>query len=317
MSNSMNKIDKTYIEIFNNNNLVPIKDFFEKNKPFTLTVNCMTYNHKNYIRKCLDGILSQETNFAFEVIVHDDASTDGSTEIIKEYAQRYPHIIKPYLENENQYKKDGYKTIFKIFSKESKGKYIAYCEGDDYWIDPHKLQKQVEILEKNKNVQMVYTGFKCINAQGDIIKRPDREKLVNKSKSGDVFASLLRRNFIMTLTMCCRKEIVSSSVFLEAQIIQDYLIALLCAALGDLIYIPDQTGCYRLSPNGAMQTQSRLVFKRNCWIRGYVFKLFVQKKFRSRSFIKKVLVYASYSVTKLRTSYTLLKWFIKDNYIKL
>ena len=118
----------------------------EENDILMVSVRCATYNHVNYIRQCLDGFVMQRTNFRFEVIVHDDASTDGTTEIIREYAEKYPDIIKPMYETENQYSKDVKAMNIRINNRLT-GKYIAICEGDDYWIDPLKLQKQVDFLD--------------------------------------------------------------------------------------------------------------------------------------------------------------------------
>ena len=113
-----------------------------------VTICCTAYNHEPYIRQCLEGFVMQKANFHFEAIVHDDASTDGTAVIIQEYAEKYPNIIKPIYETENQYsKKDG--SLAKIMNEHMHGKYIAMCEGDDYWIDPLKLQKQVDFLEQN------------------------------------------------------------------------------------------------------------------------------------------------------------------------
>lgn len=120
-----------------------------------VTIRCLVYNHEPYLRQCLDGFVMQKTNFSFEAIVHDDASTDGSAAIIKEYADRYPDIIKPILEIENQYSKhDG--TIGRIMRENTHGKYVAMCEGDDYWIDPLKLQKQVDFLEHHPECSMCF-----------------------------------------------------------------------------------------------------------------------------------------------------------------
>lgn len=105
-----------------------------------LTIQCIAYNQAPYIRQCLEGFCMQKTNFRFEAIVHDDASTDDTALIIREYAEKYPDIIKPIYETENQYsKKDG--SLRRIMNKHTCGKYVAYCEGDDYWTDPLKLQK--------------------------------------------------------------------------------------------------------------------------------------------------------------------------------
>lgn len=123
-----------------------------------VSIRCITYNHEPYIRQCLEGFVMQKTNFRFEAIVHDDASTDRTADIIREYAAKYPNIIKPIYETENQYsKRDG--SLRRIMDAACTGKYIALCEGDDYWIDPLKLQKQVDFLEANPEY-----GMCCGNA---------------------------------------------------------------------------------------------------------------------------------------------------------
>lgn len=108
-----------------------------------VTIRCAAFNHGQYIRQTLDGFVMQKTNFAFEAIVHDDASTDNTADIIREYAEKYPDIIKPFFEKENQYSKGG-KEIERIFEENSRGKYMVICEGDDFWTDSLKLQKQVD-----------------------------------------------------------------------------------------------------------------------------------------------------------------------------
>lgn len=115
-----------------------------------VSIRCLVYNHEPFLRQCLDGFVMQKTTFPFEAIVHDDASTDGSAAIIREYAEKYPDIIKPIYETENQYsKRDG--SIGRIIdaAMHPNSKYIATCEGDDYWTDPNKLQIQVDFLESH------------------------------------------------------------------------------------------------------------------------------------------------------------------------
>ena len=120
-----------------------------------VTVQCLVYNHEPFLRKCLDGFVMQETTFPFEVLVHDDASTDGSAAIIREYAERYPEIIKPIYETENQHSKhDGSLRRIVHGSAHPAAKYIALCEGDDYWTDAHKLQKQISFLESHPDYTM-------------------------------------------------------------------------------------------------------------------------------------------------------------------
>ena len=117
-------------------------------RPLMVSIWCTTYNHEPYIRQCLEGFVMQKTNFRFEAIVHDDASTDGTAAIIHEYAEKYPDIIKPIYKKENQYSKHD-DSLGKIMDEACTGKYIALCEGDDYWTDPLHLNKQVTFLEKN------------------------------------------------------------------------------------------------------------------------------------------------------------------------
>ena len=111
-----------------------------------VSVFCRAYNHEKYIRRCLDGFIMQKTNFKFEVLINDDASTDHTAEIIKEYEERYPDIIRPVYQSENQYSK-GVKITNAFLLPKARGKYVATCEGDDYWIDEKKLQKQYDFLE--------------------------------------------------------------------------------------------------------------------------------------------------------------------------
>jgi len=116
-------------------------------------IRCMTYNQEKYIAQCLDGFVMQKTDFSFIAIVHDDASTDKTPLIIQEYAARYPEIIVPVLEKENQYSQG---KLSKVMYPLMKGKYIAVCEGDDYWTDPLKLQKQVCFMESHPDYAMCF-----------------------------------------------------------------------------------------------------------------------------------------------------------------
>lgn len=120
-----------------------------------VSVFCLTYNHEQYLRRCLDGFVMQKTNFPFEVLVHDDASTDGTANIIREYAEKYPEIIKPTYQMENQYSK-GVKIIHAHLLSKAQGMYFAWCEGDDYWTDENKLQKQIAFLDEHPEYSCCY-----------------------------------------------------------------------------------------------------------------------------------------------------------------
>ena len=127
-----------------------------------VSVYCLAYNHEPIIRKCLDGIVIQKTNFRYEVIVHDDASTDNTASIIKEYAERFPDIIKPIYQTENQYSR-GVKIVTTYIFPKCQGKYLAVCEGDDFWTDENKLQKQYDMMERNKDIVLCVHRAKQIN----------------------------------------------------------------------------------------------------------------------------------------------------------
>lgn len=126
-----------------------------------VSISCITYNHVKYIRDAIEGFLMQKTTFPIEILIHDDASTDNTATIVREYEVKYPQLIKPIYQTENQYsKKDG--TIGRIQRGRARGKYYATCEGDDYWTDPLKLQKQVEYLEENTDCSLCFHASKSI-----------------------------------------------------------------------------------------------------------------------------------------------------------
>ena len=184
----------------------------EDSRPLMVSIWCMTYNHEPYIRQCLEGFVIQKTNFRFEAIVHDDVSTDGTVAVVKEYAEKYPDIIKPIIETENQYsKQDG--SMDRIMMEACQGKYIALCEGDDYWIDPLKLQKQVDAMEKNPFVTCVHTGFFTIDKDGKEIVRPYYEECMKRSHNGNAIFSLLNGNYVMTLTAMYKPAVYKSSIY--------------------------------------------------------------------------------------------------------
>ena len=131
-----------------------------------VSICSITYNHAPYIRQCLDSFLMQQSNFPVEIIINDDCSTDGTTEIIREYAEKHPDKIFPVFHKENLYSK-GVRHMFDRFTfTKAQGKYIAICEGDDFWIDPLKLQKQVDFLESHPEYSMVCCGADILTKNG-------------------------------------------------------------------------------------------------------------------------------------------------------
>lgn len=132
-----------------------------------VSIACITYNHEPYIRQCLDGFVMQKTNFQFEIVIHDDASTDNTKKIIQEYCQRYPGLFRPIFQDINRYK-EGKGILARFVFPECRGKYIAMCEGDDYWTDPLKLQKQVDFLEGNSEYVMTCSDALILSKDGEL-----------------------------------------------------------------------------------------------------------------------------------------------------
>ena len=148
-----------------------------------VTVWCIAYNHEKYIKQTLEGFLMQKTNFRFEVLVHDDASTDATAKIIEDYAHNFPDLIKLILENENK-KSKGINIGKEIMLPLSKGKFIAICEGDDFWIDDSKLQKQYDVMISNPNVSIVVGKVICCEEDGSPSNVIFPNEKLNLTKSG-------------------------------------------------------------------------------------------------------------------------------------
>lgn len=168
--------------------------------PPLVSVFCTTYNHAPFLRDALNGMLGQVTTFPFEVLVRDDASTDGTTDIVRDFASRYPRIIKPIIETENQYSK-GVRAASRMLAA-SQGEFIAKCEGDDYWIDPSKLERQAAILKERSEIVLVHHDA-CIIQDGIVTKQ---SKLF-KSFQRDISSEDLKKGpFLLTLSLMYRKS---------------------------------------------------------------------------------------------------------------
>ena len=135
-----------------------------------VTISCISYNHENYIADAIESFLMQKVSFNYEILIHDYASTDKTQDIIMEYTMKYPNIIKPILQDENQYSKG--KKVGMFHKDIAKGKYIAICEGDDYWTDTNKLQKQIDYLENHPECSM------CVHASYRV--KPNKKKKIKQ-----------------------------------------------------------------------------------------------------------------------------------------
>lgn len=220
--------------------------YYTKETNPLVSICCITFNHDLYIRQCIDGFLIQKTTFPIEILIHDDASTDKTADIIREYEEKYPNIIKPIYQIENQYSKNV--SINRVYQySRAKGKYIALCEGDDYWIDPLKLQKQVDFLEENQEYGMCHTNFSLVEGKrfSKVIKKDDDNYLTD----------ILEGNYqIGTLTVLFRKSIYNSIPKYYSN--KDFLMGDLplwieIASVSKIKYLDDITAKYRVLANSA------------------------------------------------------------------
>ena len=213
-----------------------------------VSISCLTYNHAPFIRDCLEGFLIQKTTFKYEVLIHDDASNDGTKEIIEEYQLKYPDIIFPIYQKENQFSK-GYRGFNQKYNyPRSRGKYIALCEGDDYWTDPLKLQKQVDFLEVNSDCSLCFHASKSIrnNDPGDfILKRPKTIPQTNKFEMKD--AILGGGGFMATNSMLFHREYIQDRPeWMDKTPVGDAPLMLLLASKGKIGYIDEVMSVYRI-----------------------------------------------------------------------
>ena len=230
----------------------------EDSRPIMVSIQCLVYNHEPYIRQCLDGFVAQKTNFRFEAIVHDDASTDGSAGIIKEYAEKYPDIIKPVLESENQYKKhDG--SLRKIVMEHLKGKYIALCEGDDYWIDPMKLQKQVNYMEAHPECTMTCNRTKLFS---ELQKKDVGENFCYDASRIVEVKDIIQRGglFISTCSIMYRKSVMDDYPDYCRQChVGDYPLQIYAAMKGKVYYFNDIMSVYRVENSASWIGQRKAI----------------------------------------------------------
>ena len=213
-----------------------------------LSVICLTYNHEKFIRQALDAFVMQKTNFPFEVIIHDDASTDGTPQIIKEYADKYPDLIKPIYQKENIWQK-GVSSREYIYPQ-IKGEYVALCEGDDYWTDPLKLQKQVDFLDAHPEFNVCFHPVKVIwednRAPESIFPKPK----FRFNKKTLTLQDLLKRNFIQTNSVMYRWHDISNEWPTVSFMPGDYMMHLLQTGTGKIGFLPEVMAVYRRNSSG-------------------------------------------------------------------
>lgn len=224
-----------------------------------VSVCCLVYNHEKYLRQCLDGFVMQKTNFKFEVLIHDDASADRSADIIREYEAKYPDIIKPIYQTENQYSKGV--AISRTYQyPRAKGKYLAICEGDDYWCDDNKLQKQFDKLEQNNDAVFCTHIVRSISESGEkLAEKHPADDNTAEYLSGEAWTQMLLSDKpyqFQTSSYFCRADIIRMHFrqfpeFMQLAKVGDAPLMMLYASYGDLCFINEEMSCYRKNSVGS------------------------------------------------------------------
>lgn len=225
-----------------------------------VSITCITYNHVNFIRDALEGFLVQETTFPVEILIHDDASTDGTAEIVRDYEARYPQLIKAICQTENQYSK-GNRAV-QLLRPLQRGRYIAVCEGDDYWTDPEKLEIQVSYLENHPECVISGHDAFIVDEQGSRVsdsKLPDGHKRdyapqdLQQGRAWILTMSWVYRNILPADPIPERKYILNGDNFTTS---------LLGQFGGSKYHAEISPACYRRHPGGIWSMQASEV-KRN------------------------------------------------------
>lgn len=213
-----------------------------------VSISCITYNHAPYIRACLDGFLMQKTSFVFEILIHDDCSTDGTREIIEEYSEKYPDLIFPIFQTENQYSKGVRGMMTRFNFPRCRGKYIALCEGDDYWTDIYKLQKQVDFLESNVDFSICFHNMKILYELDPSVIEFTNSK--NQESVSSILDLATKGNFIFTASVVFKKPKDGFPNWLTELPIGDYAIHLFNAQFGKIKFLDELMGVYRIHEAG-------------------------------------------------------------------
>jgi len=222
------------------------------NKDIMVSICTQAFNQEKYIRDCLEGFIMQKTSFNYEILIHDDASTDHTADIIKEYIDKHPRNIKAVFQSKNQMSL-GVNSLTDILFPMTYGKYIALCEGDDYWIDPYKLQKQFDFLENNPDYGLVHTEINQFYEKTGQYFNNFNKLTGNVIPDGDIYEFLLMPNkyFIKTPSVMFKKKLFDEYVdynYLDKEGIPliDLYIWLEISKNAKIGYLEDTTAVYRV-----------------------------------------------------------------------
>ena len=212
-----------------------------------VSVICLAYNHEAYIRDALEGFVTQQTDFAYEVLVHDDASTDRTAEIIREYEKKYPDLINVIYQTKNQYSQ-GVNIGIEFLWPKVKGKYIAYCEGDDYWVSPHKLQRQYEALEQHPGLDICAHSSWILTRDGTM-----QESAVSASDTILTAEQVIAGNgdYVSTNSLMYRAVINHNMPAFRKKFDYDYTLQIHGSLRGGMYYLSEPMSVYRACAAGS------------------------------------------------------------------
>ncbi|APM40297.1 glycosyltransferase family 2 protein [Clostridium kluyveri] len=223
----------------------------------SVSINCITYNHEKYISDAIESFLMQKTNFKYEILIHDDASTDNTVNIIKRYKKKYPDLIKPIFQKENQYSKGIKRIDYRFNVSRAKGKYIAMCEGDDYWTNPYKLQKQVDYMEAHPECSMCFHSSKFVNVDK---KSTGKFARIFNSSAIVPMRDILEKSspgYIPTASRMYRKKLIENPPkwFYDSDV-GDFPMSLFLATKGYFYYMDDNMSAYRTGVPNSWTTRT-------------------------------------------------------------
>ena len=227
-----------------------------KDSGIMVSIVCITYNHEKYISQAIEGFLNQKTTFKTEIIIHDDCSTDTTKEIINFYEKKYPEKIKVYFEKENQYSLRKYQFLKEVYDM-ANGKYIAFCEGDDYWVDNNKLQKEIDYLEKHDDCRMVYTDFDILYQKTGRVERTLFKKEPERFKHKYTLDSwILDPGYVAPMTWVFEKKLMENYQFLNTLDETFVMFAYFLYSTNVKCLINENTAVYRILEESASHSSS-------------------------------------------------------------
>lgn len=221
------------------------------------------YNHESYVSQAIESVIMQKTNFKYELIIGEDCSTDNSKKIIQKYEKEYPDIVKAIYQpvNKGMYKNGN------MIKRMAKGKYWAFCEGDDYWTDSNKLQKQVDFLENNSKFSAVYHNVVCVDKRGRVCKRKSINKYPFKPEKSYSFDMVKEVKLVgQTASLLCRNvyTVINADLFEAYRGNGDNKICAIMACVGEIHYMEDIMACHRVVLNEGDSWSARTYGKNRC-----------------------------------------------------